>query len=92
MLINLFYDQIIDGQNCNGFPTGYKSDIEPLMNFESNLTDIGIQFNVIMDKNHKINDDQSLNLYVIELVRHKYAQPDYIFQNISTEFKHLMTT
>jgi hypothetical protein len=90
MLINLFYDQIIDGQNCNGFPTGYKSDIEPLMNFESNLTDIGIQFNVITDKNYQVDNCQNLNLYVIELVKHKYAHPDYIFQNISTEFKRLM--
>lgn len=92
MIVNLFYDQKIDGQNYNGFPTGYKNDIEPLMNFESNLTEAGIKFNVITDKNHKITDDQSLNLYVIELVRHKYAQPDYIFQNISIEFKYLMTT
>lgn len=92
MIVNLFYDQKIDGQNYNGFPTGYKNDTEPLMNFESNLAEADIKFNVIIDKNHKINDDQNLNLYVIELVRHKYAQPDYIFQNISTEFKQLMTT
>ena len=58
MIVNLFYDQKIDGQNYNGFPTGYKSDIEPLMNFESNLAEADIKFNVIMDKNHKINDDQ----------------------------------
>ncbi len=61
------------------------------MNFQYNLKDVGIEFNVITDKNQTNIDEKNLNLYVIELVRHNLEDLEYIFKNISLEFKKLMT-